>query len=217
MTIDLPDDVEPDAAKFLDGIDNVAPGKNNRRRRDGAVGKISVEAVALGDTRQINPDAAPSRGLVVGRISNRNLVVKERGYNFHPYAIAEYYLWVDAMPRETKTRLTILRVPSVGGRVTAVHQERLTLCHPRKAGVAAVSEVDFVQHKHASGTKCWPVQKDEVTVARASLFSLAPLTAFASRVSVLLGGGEINQLGRGGRPPAIYGEIWIECNSGCCT
>ncbi len=204
----LPTGVNPDASVFLAQMAKVPSGDSvHVRGRAGAClyCTVNVRIQSMARTQDINPDNGPPGGAPVARIENLDAAQTEARYWLRPASQYVYFLWVDRKPSSTNARLTLLRVPVSGGRVTASHQKDLHLCHLRPAGQTPTSDADFEEYRY-SGPCTYRSAEVSDHVIRASMVPGAPVLAFLSRLTVLIG-----------RRFLIAGGGWIDCNAGCCT
>lgn len=168
---------------------------------------VDVEIVALGDSLP-NPDNPPTSGFPYARIRNLDPTDREARYGFEPATVAEYYLWVDRVPRTTQLRWTILRVPVASGGVQATFSEEIAVCHWISGeGARPRPDVDFLEYKHPQGSPCLTAGSDvRATVTHASIFSSRSLSPFIARVTNTVRG-----------RAAAAAPIWGQCPAGCCT
>lgn len=204
----LPTGVDPDAAVFLARMAKVPNGDSVHVR--GRAGTciyctVNVRIQSMGRTQDIDPNSGPAGGAPVARIENLDTVHTEAYFGLRPSRQYVYFLWVDRKPLSTQARLTLVRVPVAGGRVTASHQNVLELCHARRSGDTPTSDADFFEYRY---DRPCDYKSAEVSdhVMRASIVPGAPVLAFLSRLTVLFG-----------RRFLIAGGGWIDCNAGCCT
>jgi len=204
----LPTGVDPDAAVFLSRMATVPYGDSTHvRGRAGAClyCTVNVRIRSMGRTQDIDPSNGPSGGAPVARIENLDPEHTEARFGLRPASQYVYFLWVDRKPSSTDARLTLVRVPTGGGRVTASHQKELHLCHPRPVGQTPTSDADFEEYRY-SGPCTYRSAEISDHVIRASIIPGAPVLAYLSRLTVSLG-----------RRFLIAGGGWIDCNAGCCT
>ena len=176
-----------------------------RRGRDCSDCNVEVQIVALGDTRRVNPSAAPTSpapdtGRAVARIRNLDSLRLEDMYGFKPSSQFEYYVWAHTVGAPTQTRMTLLEVPADGqpGGVRAVFRKDLQLCD-HDPSPPAYSDADF--------RLCEGVHTSSASRANyAGMLSLAPLASLFSRVTTLLNV----------KPSIALPPIWLRCRDGCC-
>lgn len=200
----LPPGVSSDAPTFRAHVATFKPGGNaHKRPRAATCHQCAVEVTiqALGDTRTINPNAAPASGVAVARIENLDPTDTEARYGFRPGNQAVYYLWVDRKPGSLRARWTVLQVPVGAGKVTAGHQKDLRVCHLFRPDS---SDADFYEFKHRGGCTV-AVSPEKSMISQASLLSSERLSAFVRRVAGLFR-----------REFAAAQGGWISCSDGCC-
>jgi hypothetical protein len=205
-TTTLPEGVSSDPATFKQGLIGIGPaGIAHVRTRaatcNGCTVEVSIQAIA--DTRAIDPNRPPARGVAVAHIQNLHPTKVEAYYGFRPRSQADYYLWVDRQPGTDSARMTVLQVPTAFGTVAAGRQKKLGLCHIHPPGYSGGPDADFAEYKPDCGA---PLATSMMRIEHASMFPNGLFGRLLGRVASLIA------------PLALYSRsAWIDCNSGCCT